>query len=124
MSYGPKKHIDHNIIGEDFSNIDQQQSQQLTEKPKTEALDKTIMEFQIAFEWVITHKDIIIIEADTKESAITKLNDLLRNRKAPDYEDPSLWLPEDKEPVLRVKTINEFKNSLTLVIEGGDIKKM
>lgn len=67
------------------------------------------MEFEIAFEWVITHKDITIIEADSKESAITKLDDLLRNRKTPNYENPSLWLNEDKEPVLRVNSINEFK---------------
>ena len=67
------------------------------------------MEFEISFEWVITHKDIKIIEADSKESAIAKLDDELRNRNAPDYENPSLWLPEDKKPVLRVNAINEFK---------------
>ena len=67
------------------------------------------MEFEISFEWVVTHKDRTIIEADSKESAIAKLDDLLRNRKVPNYEKPSLWLPEDKEPVLRVNAINEFK---------------
>lgn len=66
------------------------------------------MEFEISFEWVVTHKHKTIIEADSKESAIAKLDDQLRNRKAPDYENPNLWLPEDKEPVLRVNLINEF----------------
>ncbi len=66
------------------------------------------MEFEISFEWVITHKDIKIIEADSKESAIAKLDDELRNRNAPDYENPNLWLPEDKKPILIVNSINEF----------------
>ena len=67
------------------------------------------MEFEISFEWVVTHKDRTIIEADSKESAIAKLDDLLRNGSAPEYENPNLWLPEDKKPVLRVNAINEFK---------------
>ena len=34
------------------------------------------MEFEISFEWVVTHKDRVIIEANSKESAIAKLDDV------------------------------------------------
>lgn len=64
------------------------------------------MYFEINFDWVVTHQHRMIVEADSQESAIAKLDNELRNRNAPDYEDPNLWLPDDKDPVLRVNAIN------------------
>lgn len=76
------------------------------------------MEFEIDFDWVVTHKHRMIIEEDSKESAIAKLDNELRNHNVYGCSKIKLRVNAINGVDLRELTQYQFCTMSSISIEG------
>lgn len=62
--------------------------------------------YTVEFDWVITQRGVITVDANSEDNALEKVDDMLRNKSNKDYEDPYRWLPEDTHPFLDIKKVD------------------
>lgn len=65
----------------------------------------------VIFDWVITQRGKLVVEADNEDDAIAKVEKILRDKNAKDYEDPYRWLDEDGYPFFDVKNVVDLQNN-------------
>lgn len=68
-------------------------------------------QYVVKFDWVITQHGDVYVEADNEDDAIAKVEKMLRDKNAKDYEDPYLWLTEDNHPFFDVKNVVELQGN-------------